>query len=96
MNDAPTPVSPPPDDDWRRVHALGWPSGSVRALLAVLIFATTWGLMILRPTQEVPDYLSDLLFIIMGHYFASRGGPTRAGSRARRPCCCRAGPSASS
>src|SRR5882724_10592291 len=58
--------------DWRRLHALGLPAGSVRALLAVLIFATTWGLLVLKPTQEVPGYLRDLLFIIMGHYFAAR------------------------
>jgi hypothetical protein len=36
------------------------------------MFATTWGLLVLRPHQEVPDYLRDLLFIIMGHYFAAR------------------------
>ncbi|WZO97066.1 hypothetical protein EP7_004084 [Isosphaeraceae bacterium EP7] len=59
-------------DDWRRIHALGLPSGSIRALLAVMIFATTWGMLVLRPSQEVPDYLANLLFIIMGHYFASR------------------------
>jgi hypothetical protein len=58
--------------DWRRLHALGLPSGSVRALLALLIFATAWGVLVLRPSQEVPDYLRDLLFIIMGHYFAAR------------------------
>jgi len=58
--------------DWWRRHALGLPSGSVRALLAILIFATTWGLLVIRPSQEVPDYLRDLLFIIMGHYFATR------------------------
>jgi len=58
--------------DWRRLHALGLPAGSVRALLAVLIFVTTWGLLVVRPNQEVPDYLRDLLFIIMGHYFAAR------------------------
>ena len=63
---------PPPAGDWRRLHALGLPSGSIRALLAVMVFATTWGLLLLRPSQEVPDYLADLLFIIMGHYFASR------------------------
>jgi hypothetical protein len=64
--------------DWRRLHALGLPAGSVRALLAVLIFVTTWGLLVVRPNQEVPDYLRDLLFIIMGHYFAARrkSGPT--------------------
>jgi hypothetical protein len=58
--------------DWQRLHALGLPPGSIRALLAILIFATTWGLLILRPSNEVPDYLRDLLFIIMGHYFAAR------------------------
>jgi hypothetical protein len=58
--------------DWRRQHALGLPAGSVRALLAVLIFVTMWGLLIVRPNKEVPDYLRDLLFIIMGHYFAAR------------------------
>jgi hypothetical protein len=63
--------------DWRSLHALGLPAGSVRALLAVLIFATTWGLLIVKPNQEVPDYVRDLLFIIMGHYFAvrRRSGP---------------------
>src|SRR6516165_9468997 len=58
--------------DWRRLHAFGLPAGSVRALLAVLMFATTWGLLVLRPHQEIPDYLRDLLFIIVGHYFAAR------------------------
>src|SRR5262245_26158419 len=62
--------------DWRRLHALGLPAGSVRALLAIMIFATTWGLLLLRPTQEVPDFLGDLLFIIMGHYFAVRNRAT--------------------
>jgi hypothetical protein len=58
--------------NWRRLHAFGLPPGSVRALLAILIFATTWALLVFRPTGEVPDYLRDLLFIIMGHYFATR------------------------
>jgi hypothetical protein len=62
----------PAQVDWRRIHALGLPSGSVRALMAVLVFATTWGLLVLRPSDEVPVYLRDLLFVIMGHYFASR------------------------
>jgi hypothetical protein len=48
------------------------PAGSVRALLAILIFATVWGLLIVKPDKEAPDYLRDLLFIIMGHYFAAR------------------------
>ena len=58
--------------DWRRLHALGLPAGSIRALLALLVFGTALGLLALRPAQEVPDYLRDLLFIIMGHYFAIR------------------------
>ena len=63
--------------NWRRLHALGLPAGSIRALLAILIFATTWGLLIFKPNQEVPDYVRDLLFIIMGHYFVvrRRSGP---------------------
>ena len=58
--------------DWRKHHAFGLPSGSIRALLAIAIFATTWMLLVVRPAREIPDYLRDLLFIIMGHYFASR------------------------
>ena len=61
--------------DWRRRHALGLPAGSVRALLAVLIFITTWGLLVVRPDQEVPDYLRDLLFIILGHSSRLATGP---------------------
>ena len=69
----PAEVSDPrPHVDWRRLHALGLPAGSVRALLAVLIFATTWGLLVLEPYHDVPEYLRDLLFIILGHYFAAR------------------------
>lgn len=66
----PTPVPGP--DDWRKTHALGLPEGSIRAVLAIGIFATIWVLLIRSPEQEVPDYLRDLMFIIMGHYFASR------------------------
>ena len=49
--------------------SFGEPSGPCSA---ILIFATTWGLLVLRPSLEVPDYVRDLLFIIMGHYFAAR------------------------
>ena len=64
--------SPETAVDWRRIHALGLPSGSIRALLAILVFATVWALLIIRPSEEIPNYLGDLLFIIMGHYFAAR------------------------
>jgi hypothetical protein len=58
--------------DWRTIHAWGLPSGSIRALLAILIFGTVWVLLLVEPGAEIPDYLRDLLFIIMGHYFAAR------------------------
>lgn len=58
--------------DWRTIHALGLPSGSIRALQAILVFGTVWALLLVQPAAEVPDYLRDLLFIIMGHYFAAR------------------------
>ena len=67
------PASP---DEIRRFvkthYAFGLPSGSVRALLALCIFGGIWGWMWIRPDVEVPSYLRDLMFIIMGHYFAAR------------------------
>jgi hypothetical protein len=66
----PQPASP---TDWRRLHAFGWPAGSVRALMALIVFGCLWAFLVLRPDQEVPEYLRDLLFIILGHYFAVRG-----------------------
>ena len=59
--------------DWRKLHAFGWPAGSVRALMALIVFGCLWVFLVLRPDQEVPEYLKDLLFIILGHYFAVRG-----------------------
>ena len=59
--------------DWRKLHAFGWPAGSVRALMALIVFGCLWAFLVLRPDQEVPEYLKDLLFIILGHYFAVRG-----------------------
>jgi hypothetical protein len=53
-------------------YAFGLPSGSVRALLALITFGGIWAWMWLRPNSEVPSYLRDLMFIIMGHYFAAR------------------------
>ena len=57
---------------WRRLHAFGLPGGSIRAVLALLVCGTIWALLLRRPDQEIPDYLRDLLFIILGHYFAAR------------------------
>jgi hypothetical protein len=41
--------------------------------MALLIFGALWAVLLLHPDQEVPEYLNDLLFIILGHYFAVRG-----------------------
>jgi hypothetical protein len=62
-----------PTEDWRRLHALGLPAGSIRALMALIVFGCLWAFVVLHPDQEVPDYLRDVLFIILGHYFATRG-----------------------
>jgi hypothetical protein len=41
--------------------------------MALIVFGCLWALLVLRPDREVPEYLRDLLFIILGHYFAVRG-----------------------
>jgi hypothetical protein len=51
-------------------HALGLPPGSVRALLGLMVLGLIWTLMLLG--KEVPLYLQYLMFMILGHYFASR------------------------
>lgn len=61
--------------DWKTLHAFGWPAGSVRAVLALLVFGSIWALIALRPERPLPPYLQNLLFIVMGHYFASRSRP---------------------
>jgi hypothetical protein len=71
--------------EWRRRHAWGLPAGSVRALLALLVFATTWALLVLDPSRPVPAFLRDLLFIILGHYFASRGRAESSGQETGPP-----------
>ena len=53
-------------------YAFGLPGGSVRALLAMTIFGGIWAWMWLHPDTEIPAYVRDLMFIIMGHYFAAR------------------------
>jgi len=74
MTPEPTPTLTP--DQVRQFvkahYAFGLPGGSVRALLALTIFGGIWAWMWLRPDMEVPAYLRDLMFIIMGHYFAAR------------------------
>jgi hypothetical protein len=68
-------------------HALGWPPGSIRALLALMVVGLVCALMLI-PQQEgkpiaIPAYLVYLLFLVLGHYFAARGS-TRGQSRVWR------------
>jgi len=59
--------------DWRKLHALGLPAGSVRALLALAVVGTVAGLLLRDPVKPLPDHLESLLFVVLGHYFAARG-----------------------
>jgi hypothetical protein len=59
-------------------HAFGWPPGSVRALLLLIVVAMTCGLLLLTRTRDgriipIPPYLFYLLFLGIGYYFAARG-----------------------
>ena len=58
--------------DWSEVFAFGLPTGSIRAILAILVLGTAAGLTAVRPNAPLPDYLRDLMFLILGHYFALR------------------------
>jgi hypothetical protein len=56
-------------------HALGLPAGSVRALLALMVVGLVC-LVVVVPTHEpvpISPYLIYLLFMILGHFFASHG-----------------------
>jgi hypothetical protein len=44
--------------------------------MALIVFGTIWALLVLRPDREVPEYLRDVLFIVLGHYFAVRSRAT--------------------
>ena len=63
----------PEPRDWRQIHALGLPAGSVRALLALAVVGTVCGLLARAPDQPLPEHLETLLFVVLGHYFAARG-----------------------
>lgn len=56
-------------------HPLGLPAGSVRALLAFLVLALIWTLMLLPrdPFVPIPLYLYYLMFLILGHFYAAHG-----------------------
>lgn len=63
---------PDPAPDWKRLHALGLPGGSVRALLALTVVGTVCGLLLRDPAKPPPEALESLLFVVLGHYFAAR------------------------
>jgi hypothetical protein len=84
------PGQPGPEMLAARRHPLGLPAGSVRAILALLVFAIIWALLLLpeQPGKEVPIplYLYYLMFLIIGSYFASRGhAPVPAGVKHWHP-----------
>jgi hypothetical protein len=58
--------------DWSTRYAFGLPAGSVRALLALGILGTAAALAALHPDSRIPDAFRDLVFLILGHYFALR------------------------
>ncbi|MCS7046542.1 MAG: hypothetical protein NZO58_09320, partial [Gemmataceae bacterium] len=58
-----------------RRHALGLPAGSVRAAHLLVIVGVTCALVV-NPMElaiAIPPYLVYLLFLMLGHYFASHG-----------------------
>ncbi|HZT83630.1 MAG TPA: hypothetical protein VFA26_25595 [Gemmataceae bacterium] len=68
-------VSPPPPRAYRR-HALGLPAGSIRALLASLVFALLAAILIGGYQKDVPllyNYLWYLFLLIVAHFFAAHG-----------------------
>jgi hypothetical protein len=42
-------------------------------------------MLLIRPSQEVPGYLRDLMFVIMGHYFATRKQSAAAAEPGEEP-----------
>jgi hypothetical protein len=57
-------------------HALGWPQGSIRAILALMVVGLVCALMLIPAREQptpIPAYLIYLLFLVLGHYFAARG-----------------------
>lgn len=71
-------------------HALGWPAGSVRALLTLMVVGLVCALMFLPPHDAakptpIPAYLLYLMFLVLGHYFAARGNVRGQDDAIRHP-----------
>jgi hypothetical protein len=55
---------------------MGLPAGSIRAILALMVFGLFWALLLIPEGDKpihVPLYLYYLMFLILGSYFAARG-----------------------
>lgn len=57
-------------------HALGLPAGSIRATHTLVIVGLFCAILLIdtKQLQGIPPYLIYLLFMVIGHYFAHRGG----------------------
>ncbi len=66
-------------------HPLGLPAGSVRAILALLVFGLIWALLLIPGQRRIPLYLYYLMFLILGHYFAVRGHSPRLRGTGQHP-----------
>jgi hypothetical protein len=69
------PTLPPPAPR----HAFGWPPGSIRAMLTLIVVGLVCALILIskhdgRPIP-IPAYLLYLLFLAVGFYFGARGHP---------------------
>ncbi|HEV3263234.1 MAG TPA: hypothetical protein VG013_40740 [Gemmataceae bacterium] len=59
-----------------RRQPLGLPTGSVRAVLSLMVMGLVCALLVIpdtgRPAFSIPVYLYFLMFLIVGHYFGAR------------------------
>jgi hypothetical protein len=70
-----------------RRHPLGLPRGSVRSVLALIIFGIVLALMLLPEDRRVPIplYLFYLMFLILGSYFGAQSHHAHLGHAGERP-----------
>jgi hypothetical protein len=54
-------------------HALNLPAGSVRAIHVLCIVGLVCAIILIPGSHTIPPYLIYLLFLMVGHYFASHG-----------------------
>jgi hypothetical protein len=54
---------------------LNLPAGSIRGILALMVFGLVWALMLLPEDRsvQIPVYLYYLMFLVLGHFFAAHG-----------------------